>query len=87
MVNPRVTDNQETWLSESSLDLIGKGTRGETTSNGCGSSVGCILKDGPLTIRTCRNDTDIRWVLDGYNDTCSQEKLLIGLLQVDEVNT
>ena len=30
---PWVTDEEQPWLTESSLDLVGEGTRGEATSN------------------------------------------------------
>lgn len=33
MIGQRVGDNQQTWLTESLLDLIGESTRGETTGN------------------------------------------------------
>lgn len=87
MINPWVTDNQKTWFSESSLDLIGKCTRCKTASYRCCSSVGSILKDSTLSIGTSRDNTDVRWILNGYNDTCSQEKFFVSLFQVYEMDT
>ena len=31
---PGVADKKQSWLPESCLDLVGEGSRGETTSNG-----------------------------------------------------
>jgi hypothetical protein len=39
VINPGITDNQETWFTECCLNLIGESTRGESACNGIGSSM------------------------------------------------
>ena len=45
-----ICNDQKTWLSEGLLDLIGEGTRGETSSNGCGSGGMCKLEHSTGTM-------------------------------------
>ena len=39
MVSPRVTDEEQSRLTESCLDLISKCSRGETTSDGAAANI------------------------------------------------
>lgn len=71
-----VGNNDEAGFLEGSGDVIGEVTRGETTSDGNGTSVGGELQDGTLTVRTSRDNTDISWVVDGCDDTGSKDDLL-----------
>ncbi|KAI6756261.1 hypothetical protein HG530_011997 [Fusarium avenaceum] len=98
-----VGDDDQTGLLERSGDVVGERTGGEATSDGGGTSVGSELEDGTLTVRTGRDDTDIGGVVDGSDDTGSQDDLLPevhsqqfhqnpilyvpGLANVDHVNT
>lgn len=52
MISPGVRNNQEAWLTESCLDLICEGTRGETSSNrsspsSCSKLQNSTLQNGP----------------------------------------
>lgn len=75
-VGARVGDDDQTGLLEGTGDVVGEGTGGETTGNGLGAGVGGELEDGTLTVGTGRDDTDVRGVVDGGDDTGSQDNLL-----------
>lgn len=75
-VGAGVGDDDQTGLLERSGDVVGEGTGGEATSDGGGTSVGGELEDGTLTVGTSRDDTDIGGVVDGSDDTGSQNDLL-----------
>jgi hypothetical protein len=75
-VGAGVGDDDQTGLLERSGDVVGEGTGGEATSDGGGTSVGGELEDGTLTVGTGRDDTDIGGVVDGSDDTGSQNDLL-----------
>lgn len=52
MVSPGVCDNQETWLTESCLDLVCEGARGEPSSDrsspgGSSELENSTLQNGP----------------------------------------
>lgn len=48
MITSWVRNDEKTRLTESLLDLIGKGTWSEATSDWYGSSIVCKLEDGTL---------------------------------------
>jgi hypothetical protein len=75
-VGARVGDDDQAGLLERTGDVVGEGTGGETTSNGLGAGVGGELEDGTLAVGTGRNDTDVRRVVNGGDDTGSQDDLL-----------
>lgn len=75
-VGARVGDDDQTGLLERTGDVVGEGTGGETTGNGLGAGVGGELEDGTLTVGTGRDDTDVGGVVDGGDDTGSQDNLL-----------
>lgn len=75
-VGARVGDDDQTGLLERTGDVVGEGTGGETTGDGLGAGVGGELQDGTLTVGTGRDDTDVRRVVDGGDDTGSQDDLL-----------
>lgn len=75
-VGARVGDDNQTGLLERTGDVVGEGTGGETTGDGLGAGVGGELEDGTLTVGTGRDDTDVRGVVDGGDDTGSQDDLL-----------
>jgi len=87
VIHAGVSHDEETRLAETLLNLVGEGTRGETTSDGLNTEVLGELEDGALTIRTLRNDDDVLGVLDAGDDAGSEDELLPGGLKVDDVNT
>lgn len=86
VVDAGVGDNNETGLLEGLGDVVGEVTRGEAAGNGEGAGVGGELEDSAVAVRTGRDDTDIGRVLDGCDDTGSEDDLLPGLVEVDDVN-
>lgn len=75
-IGARVGDDDQTGLLERTGDVVGEGTGGETTGNGLGTGVGGELEDGTLTVGTSGDDTDVGGVVDGSDDTGSQDNLL-----------
>ena len=87
VVSPRISDQQHAGLNEGVLDLIGEGTRGESAGHVLSTSVLGELQDGTLTVGTSTDGTDISRVLDGDDDTGSQDQLLPCHVQVQNVDT
>jgi len=87
VVSAGIGDNQQTWLTESSLDLVSECSWCEPASNGCSTSGRGKLQHSTLAVWAGRDDTHIGWVLDGSNGTGSQEQLLPCLAQVQNVHT
>lgn len=86
MVNPGISNNDKSGLLVSRLDLIGKCSWSESSSNGLSSSVLRELKDGALSVRSGRHNTHISWVLNCNNDSRSKLDFLVGLSEVNDVN-
>lgn len=82
-----VGDDDQSGLLERAGDVVGEVTRGETASNGGGTGVVGKLEDGTLTVGTGRDGNNIRGVGDSGNDTSSENDLLPGLANVDDVDT
>merc|ERR1712131_326089 len=81
----RISADQDSWLPEGRLVLIGKSTRAESTSNGLRSGVETELEDGTLTLGFTRDNHNVLWVLNGGNSTGSHHDLFPGLSQVENV--
>lgn len=75
-VGAGVGDDDQTGLLEGPGDVVGEGTGGEATGDGLGAGVGGELEDGTLTVGTGGDDTDVGGVVDGGDDTGSQDDLL-----------
>ena len=86
-ISAGVGDDDQSGLLERAGDVVGEVTGGETTSNGGGTSVVGKLQDSTLTVSTGRDGNNIRSVGDGSNDAGSENNLLPGLANVDDVNT
>ena len=87
VVGQGIGNDDQTGLLEGTSDVVGEGTGGEATSNSLGSSVRGKLQGSTLSVRAGRNDADISGVLDGDDDTGSEDNLLPGLANVDDVET
>lgn len=83
----RVGDDEETWLLESLLDLVGESTRGVASSDGGSTNVLGELEDSALTEVTVGDSANVLWVWDSSDDTGSENKLLPCLGNVDDVDT
>jgi hypothetical protein len=75
-VGARVGDDNQAGLLERAGDVVGEATGGEASSDGGSAGVGGELEDGTLTVGTGRDDTDVGGVLDGDDDTGSEDNLL-----------
>lgn len=75
-VGARVGDDDQAGLLERASDVVGEATGGEASSNGGGTSVAGELEDGTLTVGTGRDDANVGGVLDGGDDTGSEDNLL-----------
>lgn len=85
VVRDRVGDDDDTGLTESTGDVVGEGTRGETTSNGLSTGVLGELESSTVTVGTSRDDADVLRLLNGSDDTGSKDQLGPGLANVDDV--
>ena len=75
-IGTRVGNDDQTGLLERAGDVVGEATGGETSSNGGGTGVSGELEDGTLTVGTGRDDANVGRVLDGGDDTGSEDNLL-----------
>lgn len=64
-----------------------KHTRSESSSNWGGTGVSGELQHGTLSVRTGRDDEHFGGVFDSDDGTGSQQKLLPGPTQVDDMDT
>ena len=83
----RIGDNQETRFTELLGDLVGESTGGVTTRNSLATSVLAELKNSSLRVVTSTNNNNILRVLNGSNDTGSEDELFPGLAEVDDMDT
>lgn len=75
-VGAGVGNDDQTGLLERAGDVVGEVTGGETTGDSGGTGVGGELKDSTLTVGTSGDDTDVGRVVNGSDDTGSQDNLL-----------
>jgi hypothetical protein len=86
VVDARVRNDDEPGLLERARDVVGEAARGEPASNRLCARVGGVLEDGSVTVGAGRDDADVIGVLDGGDDTGSEDELLPGLANVDQVD-
>lgn len=77
-VGARIGDHDDAWLFERTGDVVREITRSEATSNGRGTSVCRKLENSTLAVWAGRDDSDVRWVVNGDEDTSGQYDLLPG---------
>merc|ERR1719445_117379 len=87
MVSPGVSDQKQPWLTESCLDLISKCSRSEATSYGIAANISSELEDSSLSGGPCGHHVHILWVLNSSDSTGSENQLLPGLLEINNVDT
>lgn len=71
-----VGNDDETGLLERAGDVVGEVTRGEATGNGDGTGVVGELQDSALSVRASGDNADVGGVVDGCDDTGSEDNLL-----------
>jgi len=87
MFSSWVTDEKQPRLTESSLDLIGECSRGIPSSDGAAANISCKLQNSPLSLWSVGNNKHILGVFNSCDSSGSEQKLLPGLPQVDDVDT
>lgn len=87
VVDARVGDNDQARLLERARDVVGEVARGEAAGDGLGAGVRGELEDGTVAVRAGRDDADVVRVLDRGDDTRSEDELLPGLADVQDVDT
>lgn len=75
-VGAGVGHDDQTGLLERAGDVVGKVTGGETTRNSGGTGVRGKLEDSTLTVGASGDHTDVGRVVNGGDDTSSQDNLL-----------
>jgi len=86
VVRAWVGDNDQAWLQELWLDLVGECTWNEAASAEVCASVLSKLEDGALSEETNGASNDVLWVLDGGNDTSCEEEFLPCHVEVDDMH-
>jgi hypothetical protein len=86
-ISARISDNKETRLHKASSDLVGKSARSPTRSKRLSTNILGELGNSTRTIRTLRDDHDVRGILNSGNDTSSNLKLLPSLAEINKMNT
>lgn len=82
-----VGDDHQSWLLERTGDVVGEVTWGESAGNWGGTGVGSELQDSSLAESSGRAHDNVGGVRDGSDDSGSQNDLLPGLGDVDDVDT
>lgn len=75
-VGAGVGDNDEARLFEGAGNVVGEVARGETTSNGDCSGVGCKLEDSALAVGAGRDDGDVSRIVYCGDDASSKDNFL-----------
>merc|ERR1719373_435467 len=86
VIGPGVADDQQPGLAEGGLDLVSEGSGSEPSGHGGAVDVPGELEDSPLGVGSAGADVHILGVLNRGDGTGSEQDLLPGLLQVDDVD-
>lgn len=88
VVGAWVADDQQARLAEGLASaLVSEGTRSESASDGSSLGGRSELEHRTLAKRTAGDDEDVSRVLNGHDGTRSEQDLLPGLADVDDVHT
>jgi hypothetical protein len=87
VVNSWIGDDDQPWLSEPVLGVIGETTWGESTVHGGSLDELGTFQRSSLSHIFGGNDADIGWVVDGGDDSGGQVDLFPHLLDVENVVT
>jgi hypothetical protein len=86
VVNARVGNDNEARLFERARDVVCETAGGEPAGNRLCARVGGVFEDGSVTVRARRDGADVVGILDGGDDTGSEDELFPGLANVDQVD-
>lgn len=87
MIDSGVGNNDHSGFLEGLGDVIGEVTGGESTGNGLSTGETSHLEDSSVTVGSGRDDGDVCGVLDGGEDSGSEDELLPGLADIEDVDT
>jgi len=87
VVDSGVGNNDDSGFLEGLGDVIGEVTGGESTGNGLSTGETSHLEDSSVTVRSSRDDGNVIGVVDGGEDSGSEDELLPGLTDVEDVDT
>jgi len=87
MVNPGIGNDDDSGFLEGPCDVIGKVTGSEPTSNGLSTGERGVLQDRSVTVRAGGDNADIVGIVDGGQDSGSEDELLPRLTDVQNVDT
>lgn len=87
VINPWVGNDNHSGFLERLGDVVGEVSGGESASNRLSTGETSVLEDGSVSVRSSRDDTDIVGVVDGCEDTGSEDDLFPSLANVDDVDT
>jgi hypothetical protein len=86
VVDTRVRHDNEPGLLERSCDVVGEAAWREPARNRLCARVGGVLEHSSMAVRTSRDGADVVGVLNSGNNASSEDELLPGLADVDEVD-
>ena len=87
VIDSGVGHDDDSWLLEGLGDVVGEVTGGESTGNGLSTGETGHLEDGSVTVWSSRDDGNVVGVLDGGEDSGSEDELLPSLTDVEDVDT
>lgn len=87
VVDSGVGNDDHSGFLERLGDVVGEVTGGESTGNGLSTGETSHLEDSSVTVRSGRDDSNVVGVLDGGEDSGSEDELLPGLADVEDVDT
>ena len=87
MIDSRVGHDDDSGFLETSSDVVGEVTGGETTGNGLSTGESGVFEDSSVSVRSSRDDTDVVGVVDGSEDTGGHDELLPGFADVEDMDT
>jgi hypothetical protein len=87
VVDSGVGNDDYSGFLEGFGDVIGEVTGGESTGNSLSTGETSHLEDSSVTVRSGRDDGNVIGVLDGGENSGSEDELLPSLADVEDVDT
>merc|ERR1712187_84961 len=87
MINLWIGDDNQSWFTETSLRVIGEGTRGESAGTRSGADEFREFENSALTDAFGGNDADVFWVVNGGDDSSGQVDFFPAFVYIEDVGT
>merc|ERR1712187_1056813 len=87
MINLWIGDDNQSWFTETSLRVIGEGTRGESGSTRSGANEFREFENSALTDVFGGNDADVFWVVNGGDDSGGQVDFFPAFVDIEDMGT